>query len=38
MARWPDFFIVGAPRAGTTSLYNYLRGCVKRAKFAKFEV
>ena len=23
--RWPDFFIVGAPRAGTTSLYEYLR-------------
>lgn len=23
--RWPDFFIVGAPRAGTTSLYHYLR-------------
>jgi hypothetical protein len=24
MTRWPDFFIVGAPRAGTTSLYSYL--------------
>lgn len=23
--RWPNFFIVGAPRAGTTSLYYYLR-------------
>jgi hypothetical protein len=23
---WPDFFIVGAGRAGTTSLYYYLRG------------
>ena len=22
--RWPNFFIVGAPRAGTTSLYEYL--------------
>ena len=22
---WPNFFIVGAPKAGTTSLYNYLR-------------
>lgn len=22
--RWPDFFIVGAPKAGTTSLYRYL--------------
>ena len=22
---WPNFFIVGAPRAGTTSLYEYLR-------------
>jgi Sulfotransferase family len=22
---WPNFFIVGAPRAGTTSLYAYLR-------------
>lgn len=22
---WPNFFIVGAPRAGTTSLYNYLK-------------
>lgn len=22
--RWPNFFIVGAPRAGSTSLYNYL--------------
>lgn len=26
MMRWPDFFIVGAPRAGTTSLYAYLSG------------
>ena len=25
MERWPDFFIVGAPRCGTTSLYEYLR-------------
>ena len=27
MAReiWPNFFIVGAPKAGTTSLYEYLR-------------
>jgi hypothetical protein len=24
MARWPDFLIVGAPKAGTTSLYQYL--------------
>ncbi|HTM10498.1 MAG TPA: sulfotransferase [Verrucomicrobiae bacterium] len=23
--RWPNFFIVGAPRAGTTSLYYYLK-------------
>jgi len=23
--RWPDFFIVGAPKAGTTSLYHYLK-------------
>jgi len=23
--RWPDFFIVGAPRSGTTSLYEYLK-------------
>ena len=22
--RWPNLFIVGAPRAGTTSLYGYL--------------
>ena len=22
---WPTFIIVGAPRAGTTSLYHYLR-------------
>src|ERR1700693_2394465 len=22
---WPNFFIVGAPKAGTTSLYEYLR-------------
>jgi hypothetical protein len=22
--RWPNFFIVGAPKAGTTSLYSYL--------------
>jgi len=22
---WPNFFIVGTPKAGTTSLYNYLR-------------
>ena len=26
MARWPNFFIVGAPRSGTTSLYVYLKG------------
>jgi hypothetical protein len=26
MSRWPDFFVVGAARAGTTSLYYYLRG------------
>jgi hypothetical protein len=26
MERWPDFFIVGAPRAGTTTLYHWLRG------------
>jgi len=25
MERWPNFFIVGAPKAGTTSLYEYLR-------------
>lgn len=24
MARWPNLFIVGAPKAGTTSLFNYL--------------
>jgi len=24
MEIWPNFFIVGAPKAGTTSLYNYL--------------
>jgi len=24
MNRWPNFFIVGAPRSGTTSLYEYL--------------
>ena len=24
---WPDFFIVGAPRCGTSSLYQYLRQC-----------
>ena len=24
MERWPNFFIVGAPRAGTTSLHSYL--------------
>jgi len=24
MERWPNFFIVGAPKAGTTSLYQYL--------------
>ena len=23
---WPNFFIVGAPRAGTTALYEYLQG------------
>ncbi len=23
--RWPDFFVVGAMRSGTTSIYNYLR-------------
>jgi len=26
---WPDFFIVGAPKAGTTSLYEYLRNSEK---------
>lgn len=26
MSRWPDFFIVGAARCGTTSLYYYLKG------------
>ncbi len=25
MERWPNFFIVGAPRAGTTSLYEFLK-------------
>jgi len=25
MERWPNFFLVGAPRCGTTSLYEYLR-------------
>jgi len=25
MEIWPNFFIVGAPKAGTTSLYEYLR-------------
>lgn len=25
MSIWPNFFIVGAPRAGTTSLYEYLK-------------
>ena len=25
MKNWPNFFIVGAPKAGTTSLYNYLK-------------
>jgi len=25
MKRWPNFFIVGAPKAGTTSLYEYLK-------------
>ena len=25
MERWPNFFIVGAPRAGTTSLWEYLK-------------
>ena len=25
--RLPDFFIVGAPKAGTTSLYRYLGEC-----------
>ena len=24
MSKWPNFFIVGAPRSGTTSLYEYL--------------
>jgi len=24
MKQWPNFFIVGAPKAGTTSLHNYL--------------
>ena len=25
MKKWPNFFIVGAQKAGTTSLYEYLR-------------
>jgi hypothetical protein len=25
MNKWPNFFIAGAPRAGTTSLYEYLK-------------
>jgi len=25
MERWPNFFIVGAPKAGTTTLYDYLK-------------
>jgi len=25
MEKWPNFFIVGAPRCGTTFLYNYLK-------------
>jgi hypothetical protein len=25
MEHWPNFFIVGAPKAGTTSLYEYLK-------------
>lgn len=25
MDRWPNFFIVGAPKSGTTSLYEYLK-------------
>lgn len=25
MEKWPNFFIVGAPRCGTTSLYEYLK-------------
>jgi len=25
MEIWPNFFVVGAPKAGTTSLYHYLR-------------
>ena len=25
MERWPNFYIVGAPKAGTTSLYEYLK-------------
>jgi hypothetical protein len=24
MSRLPNFFVVGAPKAGTTSLYHYL--------------
>lgn len=26
MGRWPNLFIVGAPRAATTSLTEYLEG------------
>ena len=25
MKRWPNFFLMGAPRSGTTSLYEYLK-------------
>jgi Sulfotransferase domain len=25
VSRWPDFYVVGAPKCGTTALYEYLR-------------
>ncbi len=45
METWPNFFIVGAPRAGTTSLYYYLKDCpevymspTKEPRFFKSEL
>ena len=40
MSRWPDFFIVGAPKAGTTAMYELLRRsngiCMSSVKEPRF--
>ena len=41
MARRPDLFIIGAPKSGTTSLYEYLDGhpdvCLRETGYTAFK-